>query len=144
MKNYAINFTTNTITVAKSFQREASKMGTDAFNTMMELRKLGMKIVTKETTNHKGGNRLTYKKIIRYLETFEDKESHLADFATVRTASKVQKNPYQYVVDWFDKTYPIREATPQLNSDHKIIFLPKAKEKTEADAAAPKNQKVAS
>lgn len=133
MKNYAINFTTQTITVSKSFQRRASQMGTEEFKTMMELHKLNMKIVTK-APSHKGDKRLTYNKIINYLKTFEDKESRLADFEAVRAASKVQDNPYQYVVKWFDETYPVRGVKPKLNENHKIILLPKANEKSEPAA----------
>ena len=123
MKDYTINFTTNTIIISKSFQTKASKMGTDAFKTMMRLRKLNMPIVIKDAPRKSSSNRLTYKKIKNYLSTFEDKEARLAAFEKVRNESLVQDNPYKYVIEWFDKTYPIRVKKP---TPAKITALPKA------------------
>lgn len=37
-KPYSIDFTTNTITVTKKFLEQASMMGSEAFNIMMQLR----------------------------------------------------------------------------------------------------------
>ena len=42
MKNYGINFATNTITLTQKFAKEASQIVTEAFKTMMELRQLGI------------------------------------------------------------------------------------------------------
>lgn len=48
MKNYKINFAANTVTVTKDFLKKAEQLGTVEFNTMMELRKLGMTITIKQ------------------------------------------------------------------------------------------------
>ena len=45
-KPYAIDFTTNTVTVTKKFLEAASMIGTTEFNTMMQLRQMNLTIVT--------------------------------------------------------------------------------------------------
>lgn len=45
---YRIDFLTNTITVSKTFLMEASKLGSEAYKTMMSLRTLGMTIVQEK------------------------------------------------------------------------------------------------
>ena len=78
MKNYSINFTTNTITITQKFAKEASQIGTEAFKTMMELRQLGMTIITKEPVQKKNTN-LTYKKMEKYISLLEDAEKYQAE-----------------------------------------------------------------
>lgn len=68
MKNYEINFATNTITITQKFAKEASQIGTEAFKTMMELRQLGMTIITKAPVQKKKNSNLTYAKMERYSE----------------------------------------------------------------------------
>ena len=46
-KPYSIDFTTNTITVTKKFLEQASMMGSEAFNIMLQLRQMNMTIITK-------------------------------------------------------------------------------------------------
>ena len=72
MKNYEINFATNTITITQKFAKEASQIGTEAFKTMMELRQLGMTIITKAPVQKKKNSNLTYAKMERYISLLED------------------------------------------------------------------------
>ena len=64
-KPYAIDFTTNTVTVTKKFQEAASMIGTTEFNTMMQLRQMNLTIVTKAPAKKKG--KLTYDKMKKYI-----------------------------------------------------------------------------
>lgn len=54
-KPYAIDFTTNTVTITKKFKEAASMIGTEEFNTMTQLRQMGMTIVIKAPTKKKSG-----------------------------------------------------------------------------------------
>ena len=123
MKNYEINFTTNTITITQKFAKEASQIGTDAFKTMMDLRQLGMTIVTKAPV-HKKTSSLTYKQMERYIALLEDAEKYQAEFETVCAESLAMKAPYAYVSNWFKKTFPNYGKQPQRNEKMKIINTP--------------------
>ena len=123
MKNYEINFATSTITITQKFAKEASQIGTDAFKTMMDLRQLGMTIVTKAPV-HKKTSSLTYKQMERYIALLEDAEKYQAEFETVCAESLAMKAPYAYVSNWFKKTVPNYGKQPQRNEKMKIINTP--------------------
>ena len=123
MKNYSINFATNTITLTQKFAKEASQIGTEAFKTMMELRQLGMTIITKEPVQKKNTN-LTYKKMEKYISLLEDAEKYQAEFNAVCAESLAMKVPYVYVQKWFKKTFPNYGKLPERNAELKIINTP--------------------
>ena len=123
MKNYSINFTTNTITITQKFAKEASQIGTEAFKTMMELRQLGMTIITKEPVQKKNTN-LTYKKMKKYISLLEDAEKYQAEFNAVYAESLAMKVPYVYVQKWFKKTFPNYGKLPERNAELKIVNTP--------------------
>ena len=123
MKNYSINFTTNTITITQKFAKEASQISTEAFKTMMELRQLGMTIITKEPVQKKNTN-LTYKKMEKYISLLEDAEKYQAEFSAVCAESLAMKVPYVYVQKWFKKTFPNYGKLPERNAELKIINTP--------------------
>ena len=123
MKNYEINFITNTITITKKFAQEASQIGTEAFKTMMELRQLGMTINTKESVQKKNTS-LTYDKMKKYIALMEDAEKYQAEFEAVCAESLAMKVPYVYVSNWFKKTFPNYGKLPERNAELKIINTP--------------------
>ena len=53
MKNYSVDFASNTISITQTFAKEASQIGTEAFKTMLELRQLGMPITIKTPAKKK-------------------------------------------------------------------------------------------
>lgn len=123
MKNYEINFTTNTITITKKFAQEASQIGTEAFKTMMELRQLGMTINTKEPVQKKNTS-LTYDKMKKYIALLEDAEKYQSEFKAVCVESLAMKAPYAYVQKWFKETFPNYGKLPERNEQMKIINTP--------------------
>ena len=50
---YQINFVTNTVTVTRKFLEDASLIGTDAFNIMLQLRQMNLTIVVKTPAKKK-------------------------------------------------------------------------------------------
>ena len=128
--NYEINFATNTITVTKRFLAAASELGSEAYQTMIELRALGMNICAKEV--HRGPCRETrwsVKRMENFLKRVDD-EKHLADFRAVKESS-----PYMTLWAWFKKNIPNYDKVPELNDSHKIIVAPIAYYANDEDAA---------
>ena len=134
MKNYEINFITNTITITKKFAQEASQIGTEAFKTMMELRQLGMTIITK-TPAKKKNTSLTYAKMETYISLLEDTEKYQAEFKAVCAESLAMKVPYVYVSNWFKKTFPNYGKLPERNAEMKIVNTPANYDAEEAKIA---------
>ena len=123
MKNYSVDFASNTISITQTFAKEASQIGTEAFKTMMELRQLGMTIITKEPVQKKNTN-LTYKKMEKYISLLEDAEKYQAEFKAVCAESLAMKVPYVYVSNWFKKTFPNYGKLPERNAEMKIVNTP--------------------
>ena len=123
MKNYSINFATNTITLTQKFAKEASQIGTEAFKTMMELRQLGMTIIIKAPAKKKN-TQLTYAKMELYISLLEDAEKYQKEFDAVCAESLAMKAPYAYVSNWFKKTFPNYGKLSERNAQMKIINTP--------------------
>ena len=108
---YTINHLTATVTVTKSFLKEAGIIGSPAYNEMLRLRReLPQYEITvheaKKRTSDKPYGNLTYKKMEGYIAAKEGKESSvLEEFEKVQALAKVQRNPFQYVKEWFLNRY---------------------------------------
>lgn len=116
--NYEINFANNTITVTKRFLAAASEMGSEAYQTLMQLRALGMTICAKEV--HRGPckeNRYSCKRMERFLENVEDPK-YLAEYKVLKETTS-----YMAVWSWFKKNFPNYQH-PELNDKQKIMVVP--------------------
>ena len=123
MKNYEINFATNTITITQKFAKEASQIGTEAFKTMMELRQLGMTIITKAPAKKKN-TKLTYDKMQKYITLLDESEKYQKEFAAVLVESRAYDASYAYVLKWFKKTFPSYGKQPERDANLKIVNTP--------------------
>lgn len=122
---YEINYATNTITLNHRFAKAAGILGSEEFQTMKELRELGMKITVLPQKERKGNkSRLSYVKMSRYIACLADSDNHMKDFEAIRTASKSSNNPYQYVWKWFMSTFPNYANIPEFDEDRKIVVTP--------------------
>ena len=122
MKNYSIDFLTNTITVSKKFLADASHTDTLAYKKMLELRNLGMTLVVEQQKRAK--NRLSYNRMEAYISCLADAERYLNEFEAVREASIGNPNPYSYVYRWFTKTFPERNEIPEFDENYHIVNNP--------------------
>ena len=122
-KPYAIDFTTNTVTVTKKFLEAASMIGTTEFNTMMKIREMGMTIITK-TPAKKKNTKLTYDKMKKYISLLDEAEKYQAEFAAVLNESKAYDASYAYVLNWFKKTFPNYGKQPERDANLKIVNTP--------------------
>ena len=121
IKDYEINFTTNTITVSRRFSRKACKLDSAEFKIMMQLRELNMEIVEQVERPRRSVHRATYNQMRAYLSCLEEAERWLKEFEVVRMASKEKANPYQHVCEWYEKNFPNHRGLPELDENGKII-----------------------
>ncbi|MGN0707491.1 MAG: hypothetical protein ACI4JC_05765 [Faecalibacterium sp.] len=121
-KPYAIDFTTNTVTVTKKFLEAASMIGTTEFNTMMQLRQMNLTIVTKAPAKKK--SKLTYDKMQKYISLLDEAEKYQSEFDVVLNESKAYDASYAYVLKWFRKTFPNYGKQPERDANLKIVNTP--------------------
>ncbi len=105
MKGYNIDFAANCITVTKSFNTAAGKIGSNAFKTMMTLRELDLPIRVISNPR-KQSPHLSYRQMLKHIECMADAEAYKEEFEAVRKASLGEKNPYQYVLRWYEERFP--------------------------------------
>ncbi len=114
MKNYNIDFVNGVVTLAPSFLRKASSLGTKEYSEMLKLRRnhADFKFVKAEAPKQKTANRaknLTFANMELFIKNSFDSEkskSLLEEMSQVKALSKIQANPYKYVQDWFLKQCP--------------------------------------
>ena len=108
---YTIDHLNATVTVTKSFLKEAGVIGSPAYNEMLRLRRELPEYEitvheTKKRQSEEAYGKLTYKKMGAYIEAKEGEKSPvLAEFEKVQALAKVQKNPFLYVKTWFLNRY---------------------------------------
>lgn len=135
MKKNAIVFVDEkTALVTKTFQKNAVIFGTEEFKLWREYltyfpnAKMKTKSI-KKNPDKKTRRNLTFKNMVEYMKTQENSEDLLAEFETIKSRSKVQASPYQYVLSWF-------EAKFEGYNDLKQFMAQKEEERTAEDAAS--------
>lgn len=113
MKNntYKIDYTTNTMTITKAFERAANMVGSVEYEMMRKIMAdfPNIKIVRKTSavkqycSPYKG---LTYNAMERYIRE-NGSAKLLNEFEEIRyTAKAMSRNPYLYVRNWFVERFP--------------------------------------
>lgn len=100
----------NEAQVTKAFMKQASIFGTDEFKLWREYKKEfpNAKMVTKsikKNPNQKTRRNMTYENMETFINTQPDSEKLLEEFKTIQKRSKIQKSPYQYVLEWFEAKF---------------------------------------
>ena len=124
----------NTAQVTKAFEKKACIFGTDEFKLWREYKAMFPNAVMttksiKKNTNKKTRRNLTFANMVEYMKTQENSEDLLAEFETMRSRSKIQASPYQYVLSWF-------EAKFEGYNDLKQFMAKKEEERSAEDAAS--------
>lgn len=123
-RDYFVDFSKNIITVSRSFFEEAAKdTESAAHQKMLELRALGMNIKIAAKKRNKSG-RLSYDKMQKFIDCLVDSKEYLDEFEAVRRVSKGQKNPYQYVLKWFENRFPNHTGIPEFDEKFKVVNTP--------------------
>lgn len=122
-QNYEINFATKTIIVTKKFLRDASQMGTEAFQTMNDLLALNMPIVEREIHRKKTGPMWSFERMEFYLNHVENGEEYWKKYEAIKGNSRAM------VWAWFKKTFPHYNKIPVLNENNEYMVHPAEYEK---------------
>lgn len=103
-----IDHENNKIVVSKEFLRKAGKVGSPEYKELLAAKK-DFNTYTLETRTVKKGKsekpHIDYKQMKEYIGHFEDAKNRLEVFERVKVVSHIQRNPYNYVRDWFLLTY---------------------------------------
>ena len=117
-----INRTARTIEVTKSFDKAASRYGSDAYNALQQVRKdypdftVVVKTVRTKADHFKG---LTYDFMEKYIASHDDAEARMATFNDLRAKSDeallfgAEALSYGEIKAWFFKQFPEIEAFQQ-------------------------------
>ena len=124
----------NTAQVTKAFEKKACLFGTDEFKLWREYKAIFKDAVMttkdiKKNPNKKTRRNLTFANMVEYMKTQENSEDLLAEFETMKSRSKIQASPYQYVLSWF-------EAKFEGYNDLKQFMAQKEEERSNEDAAS--------
>lgn len=128
MREYKINFTTNTITVSKSFALAASDPSKPEFETLSKLQAAypGMRIVHKTHRSPSKANAnkgLTYERMEGYINLHENAAELIVTFEAVKKIAAQQKNPYLFTKGWFMQQFPDYGKLPEINNNGKILYV---------------------
>ena len=153
---YSFDPITNVVTCSESFLKKASRLNSPEYLVLKQFRTEipGLKI---EKGEKKNGNRplnITFAKMEEYIKNCRDGETRLEAFRKVKSLSKIQSSPYQYVRTWFLDNYANYSEQPTFDADGFVIVKTKSemeaekKAQEEAEAAQtvteqPKLEKVA-
>ena len=125
MNSYFLDFQTNQIRVSRSFfLQAASDTDCDAYRKMIELRALGMPIKVVATRKSKGPKSMSYVKMRKHIACLTDADTYFKEFEAVRKVSKGQKNPYRYVLNWFEARFPNHSKIPEFDNHFSLINTP--------------------
>lgn len=105
MKTYEINYTTKVVTITKKTTVAEKKM----------LERMGLKLEMKKTPA-----RPSYKQIEVFLSYLENGLEMMEQFETQRGISLSEDDPYEFVLNWFNETFPYYGGPYEFNKEHKI------------------------
>lgn len=117
MKNYKIDFVSNTLTITKAFEDAASIPGTEEYKLFQKIRAdfPGIQIIRKTRRPSKSAPKyknLTYANMEKYMKVFQNAAELLAQFEIVKAQSQAQTNHYNFVKDWFVAQFPSYRELP--------------------------------
>ena len=121
-----INRNSRTIEVTKSFDKAASRFGTDEYQAMQQVRKdypdfaIVVETVRTKADHFKG---LTYDFMEKYIASHDNADERMAEFNDLRAKSEdaqafgVESLSYGEIKAWFFKNYPEIEAFQKRRED---------------------------
>ena len=140
---YSFDPITNVVTCSESFLKKASRLNSPEYNVLKQFRTEipGLKI---EKSEKKSGNRplnITFAKMEEYIKNCRDGETRLEAFRKVKSLSKIQSSPYQYVRTWFLDNYANYSEQPTFDADGFVVV--KTKSEMEAEKKAQEEAETA-
>lgn len=102
----------NCVQVTKEFAKNARIFGTPEYKIWREIKKdvPDAQMVTKTIKRNPGKTvdtrNMTYKHMAMYIRSLDNAETLMVTFEKTIQKSKVQNNPYRYVLGWFLNQFP--------------------------------------
>ena len=137
-KNRTIRFTgEKTVQVSRSFRNNANIYGTPEYHLWQKFRKSHPKVIMevpkskskrKNTSKSKPCFKMRYKDMEEYISTLRNSEALMKEFNLIRKRSKIARNPYQFVLAWFNQQFE------NLNSYEDYFTQLKEQETAESEA----------
>ena len=100
----------NEAQVTKAFMKQASIFGTDEFKLWREYKKefpnatMVTKSIKKNENQQRRRNK-TFENMEAFIDTQADADNLRKEYEAVKQRSKIQKSPYQYVLEWFEARF---------------------------------------
>ena len=111
MKNTIRYIDDNTAIVTKAFQKKASIYGTDEFKLWREYKAqfpdavMTTKVIKKNPNKKTSTKNMTYENMALFIKEKDNAVALMAEFKREYNKSKVQANPYRYVLAWFKQKF---------------------------------------
>lgn len=125
---YKLDFATGTLTINYKFAKALNDYGSPEylrykailadFPNLKVIRKAGRTVTTTRPNK-----RLTYENMESHIKAYENADSLMDTFETVKTLSAPLASPYKYVSDWFKAQFPDYMNVPVFRDD-KLTVLP--------------------
>ena len=140
---YKLDFAAGTLTINYKFAKALSDYGSPEylrykailadFPNLKVIRKAG-----RTVTSTRPNKRLTYENMESHIKAYENADSLMDTFETVKSLSAPLASPYKYVSDWFKAQFPDYKNAVVFN-DGKLTVVPqKAPDTKEYKQKLPK------
>lgn len=106
MKSYEVNYAAKVATITKKTTAAEKRM----------LERMGLKLEMK-----KERARPSYNQIEIFISYLENGLEMMEEFETIRGVSLSDDECYEFVLDWFNETFPYYGGPYEFNADHKIV-----------------------
>lgn len=122
-KGYRIDFAKKNIIITSAFKELAQNIDSDEYDILTRLMtdfpdfRISMPAV-KPRKNH---GKISYDKMVKYISCQPDSIVLLKRFSEVRELSKGTPSPYNFVKNWFEKTFPAYEELPEFDEKGNLI-----------------------
>ena len=118
---YFYDVLTNTLHLSKAFQAKANRYGTKECEIVDTLTIKNGITPTIKIHTHKRAPRLTYQMMEVFISKMPNTATNFQEYQKVCLKSKIAKNPYKEVMNWFEKTFPYYKDL-KVEKDGKLVW----------------------
>ena len=106
MKSFEIDYAAKMATITKKITAAEKKM----------LERMGLTLIQKKETT-----RPSYRQIEIFISYLENGLEMMEEFETHRGISLSEDESYEFVLNWFNETFPYYGGPYEFNANHKIV-----------------------
>lgn len=140
---YSFDPIDNVLVCSTSFLKKASQLNTPEYSVLTQFRAEvpSLRIEKNEKKNIKRPLNITFAKMEEYIRQCRDSETRLEQFSKVKSISKIQASPYQYVRTWFLDNYANYSEQPTFDAAGFVVVKTKHEMESEREAHDDANPK---